>query len=211
MRAIACTLLSIAVATSPPTSTRQEPRHAQAVPIIRRHAESSGNMAAAPAFRSRTVVAPVESRQSSAAGALTGRMAMYNPLLGAPWTCTRQAGREPPQPQAGTVRFVTAPRNVLEIVVSGPEFAARSYIGFDASSSQYWRTEMGVFGGIMRETSSDGINFSGLNLGGPQARGRPTFPVRSILTVGPHGRSSDLTDIFPGTGKDLRFRNHCTR
>ncbi len=44
--------------------------------------------------------------------------------------------------------------------MSGPEFAARNFIGFDAKSNQYWRTEMGVFGGIMRETSSDGVNFS---------------------------------------------------
>ncbi len=106
---------------------------------------------------------------------------------------------------------MVAPQNVLEIVVSGPAFAARSFIGFDAKSGRYWRTEMGVFGGIMRETSTDGLNFSGVNIGGPQARGSGAFPVRSTLTVEPDGRSTDLTEHFPRTPKDLTLKNHCTR
>ncbi len=141
--------------------------------------------------------------------ALTGRMAIYNPLLGAPWTCTHQTGNQPPVKDAGTVTFVVAPQNVLEIVVSGPGFAARNFIGFDAKSNEYWRTEMGVFGGIMRETSSDGVNFSGLDMGGPQARDSTPFPVRSVMTVGADGTSSDLTEVFPATNVTLKHR--CTR
>lgn len=147
--------------------------------------------------------------QTSAATSLAGKMAMYNALLGDPWTCTHQAGNQPPIKDAGTVTFVVAPQNVLEIVVSGADFAARNFIGFDAKSNQYWRTEMGVFGGILRETSSDGVNFSGLNFGGPQAKGSAPFPIRSIMTVGPDGRSSDLTEEFPDS--KVRLIHRCTR
>ncbi len=147
--------------------------------------------------------------QTSAATSFSGKMGIYNALLGEPWTCTHQAGNQPPTTEAGTVTFVVAPQNVLEIVVSGPNFAARNFIGFDAKSSQYWRTEMGVFGGILRETSSDGVNFSGLNLGGPQAKGSAPFPIRSVMTVAPDGRSSDLTEEFPDNNVTLIHR--CTR
>ncbi len=80
--------------------------------------------------------------------------------------------------------------------------------GWQATSS-YWRTEMGVFGGILRETSSDGVNFTGLDIGGPQAKDSSPFPIRSLMTVAPDGRSSDLTEIFPDTNVTLIHR--CTR
>jgi ketosteroid isomerase-like protein len=146
---------------------------------------------------------------TSSGASLTGKMEMYNPLLGNPWTCTHQFGNQPPQKDAGTVTFVIAPQNVLEIVISGPDFAARNFIGFDAKSNQYWRTEMGVFGGILRETSNDGVNFSGLNLGGPQARGTAPFPIRSVMTAPPDGKSSDLAEVFPETNATLT--HHCAR
>jgi ketosteroid isomerase-like protein len=146
---------------------------------------------------------------ASSGGSLTGKMDMYNPLLGNPWTCTHQLGNQPPQKDAATVTFVIAPQNVLEIVISGPDFAARNFIGFDAKSNQYWRTEMGVFAGILRETSNDGVNFSGLNLGGPQARGTEPFPIRSVMTVPPDGKSSDLTEVFPET--NVKLIHHCAR
>ncbi len=149
----------------------------------------------------------VASPKPASGASLTDKMAIYNPLLGPEWTCTHQIGNQLPQKDSGTLSFIVAPKNVLEIVVSGPDFAARNFIGFDAKSNQYWRTEMGVFGGILRETSIDGVNFSGLNIGGPQAKGSEPFPIRSVMTVAPS--ASDLTEVFQDTGVTVIHR--CTR
>jgi len=103
------------------------------------------------------------SAPSSASGPLTGKMAAYNSLLGA-WSCTTQfpaMGDQPAHTETATVTFIIVPQNVMAIEVSSPQFAGRNFIGFDAKSNQYWRTEMGVYGGIMRETSTNGVNFSG--------------------------------------------------
>ncbi len=67
----------------------------------------------------------------------------------------------PAHTEKDKVTFSAAPRNVLQIDVSSPQFEGRNFIGFDSKSNQYWRTEMGVFGGILRETFTDGVNFCG--------------------------------------------------
>lgn len=146
---------------------------------------------------------------SSLSGPLTGKMAIYNSLLGPPWACMTQLPAmldQPPHTETASVTFTNAPRNVLAIEVSGTQFAARNFIGFDAKSNQYWRTEMGVYGGIMRETSADGVNFSGTS-----TMGNGWEPVRSILTpVQPDGTSSD-TEFFTRDGVELKITSVCKR
>jgi len=160
------------------------------------------------------LVAVQTTRAATPVGAsFTGKMAMYSPLLGGPWTCTADVpamGGQSAHTEKDKVTFSVAPQNVLLIEVSSPQFAGRNFIGFDSKSNQYWRTEMGVFGGILRETSTDGVNFSGVNLGGPQATGSGTFPVRSVLTVEPDGSSTD-TEVFARNGSEVTFKSRCTR
>jgi len=49
-----------------------------------------------------------------------------------------------------------------------------------------------------------------VNLGGPQATGSGTFPVRSVLTVEPDGSSTD-TEVFTRNGSEVTFKSRCTR
>ncbi len=146
-------------------------------------------------------------------GPLTAKMAIYNSLLGEPWACTTQLpamGDQPAHPETASVSFTTAPRNVLAIEVSSPQFAARNFIGFDTKSNQYWRTEMGIYGGIMRETSDDGVNFSGIS-SATTTMGSGWEPVHSILSpVQPDGTSSD-TEFYTRNGVELKITSVCKR
>ncbi len=147
------------------------------------------------------------------AGPLTGKMVIYNSLLEAPWTCTTQLpamGDQPAHTETATVTFTKAPQNVMAVEVSSPQFAARNFIGFDAKSNQYWRTEIGVYGGIMRETSADGVNFSGIS-SATTTMGSGWEPVRSILApVQPDGTTSD-TEFFTRNGVELKITSVCKR
>ena len=162
-------------------------------------------------FKSRPSAASPAGHSISASGSgpasLAGKMAMYNPLLGPPWTCATQLSTPgaQPQQQTSTVSFTATSQNVLHIEVSSPQFAAHSFVGFDSKSNQYWRTEMGVFGGIMRETSADGTNFSGKS-----TMGETWEPVRSVLTtVQADGSSSDTE--WTRNGIELTFTSRCMR
>ncbi len=150
--------------------------------------------------------APVSTLSSRS---LTGKMAIYNPLLGAPWTCTAELpamSGQPAHTETSKVTFSVAPQNALLIKVSNPQFEGRNFIGFDSKSNQYWRTEMGVFGGIMRETSADGINFSGQS-----TMGGAWEPVRSVLSAVQADGSSTDTEWWTRNGTELTFTNRCTR
>jgi len=140
---------------------------------------------------------------------LTGKMAIYNSLLGHAWTCTAglpAMSGQPAHTEKDKVTFSIAPQNVLLIEVSSLQFAGRNFIGFDSKSNQYWRTEMGVFGGLMRETSADGTNFSGKS-----SLGETWESVRSVLTtVQPDETSSD-TEWWARNGTELTFTSRWTR
>src|SRR5215470_12635036 len=108
-------------------------------------------------------------------------MALYNSLLGVPWTCTADLlamSGQLAHPETNVVTFGVAAQNVLLIEASNSQVAGRNFIGFDSKLNQYWRTEMGVFGGIMRETSADGTNFSRKSM-----MGETWEPVRSVLAT----------------------------
>lgn len=114
---------------------------------------------------------------------------------------------QPPGTETDRVTFGVAPQNVLLIEVSSPQFASRNFIGFDSKSNQYWRTEMGVFGGIMRETSGDGTHFSGKST----LDGEKWEAVRSVLTaVQADGTSSD-TEWWSRNGVELKIASRCRR
>lgn len=146
--------------------------------------------------------------EASSTQSLTGRMALYNAWLGAPWTCTgtfRSDGK-PAVAITSTVSMSVVPQNVILIEVSSAGFAGRSFIGFDARSSSYWRTEMGVFGGIMRQNSGDGIHFSGKS-----TMGGEWGPATSVLTaVAADGSTSDMEDIA-NNGVQTVTVSRCTR
>jgi hypothetical protein len=93
----------------------------------------------------------------------------------------------------------------MAIEVSTHQFAGRNFIGFDVKSNQYWRTEMGNFGGIMRETSSDGMNFSGKD-----AMGGESGPAQSVLKIEADGSWTD-TENFTRTGTQRTVKLPCTR
>jgi hypothetical protein len=136
-------------------------------------------------------------------------MAIYNSLLGAPWTCTADLpamSGQPAHTEKDKITFSIAPQNVLQIEASNPQFEGRNFIGFNSKSNRYWRTEMGVFGGIMRETSADGTNFSGKS-----TMGETWEPVRSVLTAVQADGSSSDTEWWTRNGIELTFTSRCTR
>jgi hypothetical protein len=66
---------------------------------------------------------------------------------------------------------------------------------------------MGVFGGIMRETSADGMNFSGKST----MDGETWEPVRSVLTTVQSDGSSSHTEWWTRNGIQLKITSRCMR
>jgi hypothetical protein len=104
------------------------------------------------------------------------------------------------------VTMSVAPLNVLAIDVASTNFAGRSFIGFDSERNEFWRTEMGVLGGIMRQTSRDGEHFNGKS-----TRGGKWEPARSVLTPVQSDGSSKDTEAITYNGITTTVVSRCTR
>lgn len=103
--------------------------------------------------------------------ALTGKMAIYDELLGAQWTCT-----------LGTATYfaayTVAPGNTLHGHLSSKSGTEDAYFGYDAHRKLYWTANADSTGATESQTSADGVTFVGsLNDGTTSSRATNIFTI----------------------------------
>lgn len=139
---------------------------------------------------------------------LTGEMAGFNFLLGAPWSCTTSVpaiqGMAAHTDQL-TVTFDVAPRNILHDQAVGGDYMGDDYYGYSSRFSNYWSTSadnMGVHGFA---TSADGKTFTGTSAVGPM-----TMDVTTTYTkIGPN--SNTMHQVISAGGQQSTIDSTCKR
>ncbi len=99
-----------------------------------------------------------------AADALTGKMALYNYLLGGPWSCTTKVPAmqgKPAHADQSTVRFEVVPGNALHDHVTASDYAGDDYFAFDSKSNMFWDGNLGSDGSHGYASSSNGNTYTG--------------------------------------------------
>jgi hypothetical protein len=140
--------------------------------------------------------------------ALTGQMASFNYLLGAPWTCTTQLPAMhgmPAHTEQGTVTFEVAPRNIIHDHVSGANYMGDDYFGYSSRMSNYWTASADNQASYGIQTSSDGRTFTGTTHMGMMA-----MDVTTTYTK-PGANSISMTQVMSGGGQSATISTSCTR
>jgi hypothetical protein len=103
------------------------------------------------------------SRARAAGGALTGKMAAFNYLIGGSWNCSIKMppmdGR-PALTNHATVTFDVLLGNVFHAHQSAAYYSADSYYGYSWKSNLYWITTADSTGAYRYATSSDGETYT---------------------------------------------------
>ena len=116
------------------------------------------------------VIAFVFAANPVRAADLTGKMAPFAYLLGAPWNCTTSIpamGGQPARTDKGTATFEVAPANVVHNRVQTAMYSGDSYLGFSDQAGSYWQTSANNIGGYGFLSSSDGSTYAGTSSMGP--------------------------------------------
>ncbi|HLY01703.1 MAG TPA: hypothetical protein VKR56_04315 [Candidatus Cybelea sp.] len=139
---------------------------------------------------------------------LTGKMAPFNYLLGAPWSCTSQVPAMhdmPAHTDQLTVTFEIAPRNIIHDHVSGTDYMGDQYFGYSSRMSNYWTTSADNEASHGIATSTDGRTFTGTVHMGMMAMDVTT-------TYGKSGANSiSMTQLLSGGGQSITVSSSCTR
>jgi hypothetical protein len=139
---------------------------------------------------------------------LTGQMAGFNYLLGAPWTCTTQVPAMhdmPARTDSATVTFEVAPRNIIHDHVSGANYMGDDYFGYSSRMSNYWTTSADNQASYGIQTSTDGRTFTGTMHMGMMAMDVTT-------TYGKPGANNiSMTQVMSGGGQSATLSSSCTR
>lgn len=100
---------------------------------------------------------------------LTGKMAPFNYVFGAPFNCTANVpamGAQPAHTENTTATFDVVPNNVMHVHIAGSEFVGDQYFGYSTQGNTYWSTIAGSDGSAGTETSTDGKTYRGsMNMG----------------------------------------------
>ena len=157
-----------------------------------------------------------QSAETTRSQVLTGKMTVFNYLLGRPWACRPKPDSTTLQPApdlaltvtpdlALTVTFDVVSTNVLHLHATSSQSFSDSYFGFDSKNNVYYRSEAGSYGGAMRETSRDGENFTGTSItsAGMIATARDTFKG--------DGASRTVVSVVSFNGNDQTLILVCTR
>jgi hypothetical protein len=102
--------------------------------------------------------------QTPSTATLTAKMAPFNYVFGAPWSCTANVpamGGQPAHTSTSTATFDVAPNNVMHVHIAGSDFVGDQYFGYDTKGNMYWSTIAGSDGSAGSETSSDGKVYRG--------------------------------------------------
>ena len=105
----------------------------------------------------------------AAAVLLTGKMAAFNPLLGHTWSCasTVRIPKKPDQHVRMRITVDAQPQNSFSAYIAADGFAGTQYFGYDAKAGHYWANTANSDGSQLRQTSDDGVTFSGSIVGSP--------------------------------------------
>jgi hypothetical protein len=129
---------------------------------------------------------------------LTGKMAIYNDLLGARWTCT-----------LGTATYFaayTAARgNTLHGHLYSKDQTEDEYFGYDAQRKLYWISSADSTGATESQTSVDGMTFVGtLNDGRTTTRATNIYTIHGAHKWVVHARGSAGGHAYDVTATCLR-------
>ena len=145
---------------------------------------------------------------SALAQALSGQMAPFSYLLGAPWNCTTNVPAmmgQPAHTDQGTASFEVAPGNVMHNHVATPMYAGDFYFGYSTRMSSFWQTDADSFGGHGFLTSTDGKVYTGTTSMGPMgAQETVTYTKVAPNKVTVH-------DVVTGSGGPTAIDSVCTR
>ena len=129
---------------------------------------------------------------------LSGKMAAYNYLLGAPWTCVSPRS-------TSTVTFDAVDPATMHVHVAAPPYVADSYYGYASQSNFYWGTTADSMGMVSSERSADGNTYSGTaTVAGASA------PVQHVYAKVSDKHSTTRSTIMVN-GKQQVLDTDCTR
>ncbi len=144
-----------------------------------------------------SVLASIFAASPARADDLTGQMAPFSYLLGAPWNCSTNVpamGGQPARTDKGTGTFDVVPGNVMHNRVQTAMYVGDFYFGYTDRMSTYWQTSADNIGGYSFLTSGDGKTYSGTSSMGPMSmQDTVTYgkvspnkvTVHEVLTGGP--------------------------
>jgi hypothetical protein len=129
---------------------------------------------------------------------LTGKMAIYNALLGAPWSCS--VG-----PVSYSAAYTVAPGNVLHGELTAKDGTEDTYFGYDAKRSVYWTANADSTGATESQTSADGVTFGGaFNDGTSTSNATNVFTIEGPSKWTVHAQGSAGGHPFDVTATCLR-------
>lgn len=142
------------------------------------------------------------------AQSLSGQMAPYGYLAGAPWNCTTNVpamGGQPAHTDQGTATFEVVPGNVVHNHVATPNYSGDFYFGYSTRMSSYWQASADSFAAHGFLTSTDGKVYSGTTSMGPMgAQETVTYSKVAPNKVTVH-------DVVTGSGPQIVIDSVCTR
>lgn len=104
-------------------------------------------------------------------GPLTGKMAIFNDLLGARWTCSMGKATY-------FATYSAAAGNTLHGHLYSKDSMEDAYLGYDAHRKLYWTANADSTGATESQTSVDGVTFVGtLNDGTATSRATNIFTI----------------------------------
>ena len=142
------------------------------------------------------------------AGMLTGKVAPFNYLLGAPWNCTTNVpamnGRAA-QVLKGSVTFDVAPGNVLHAHIGSGTFSSDQYFGYSTQQNTYWTSTATSLGVALFQTSTDGKTYAGT-----VTAGASTTTIRDTYTKAGENRVT-VNEVTSANGTEETTDSVCTR
>jgi len=141
-------------------------------------------------------------------GALTGKVASFNYLLGAPWNCTTNVpamNGQPAQVLKGSVTFDVAPGNVLHAHVGSGTFSSDQYFGYSTRQNTYWTSTANSVGMALFQTSTDGKTYVG-----SAAVGASPATIRDTYTKAGDNRVT-VNEVTSANGSQEATDSVCTR
>ncbi len=140
--------------------------------------------------------------------ALTGKMAPFSYLLGAPWNCSTNVpamGSQPAHTDQGTATFDVVPGNAVHNHVSTPRYSGDFYFGLSDRMNSYWQTNADNMGGHAFLTSSDGRTYTGTaSMGATSMQDTVTYNKVAPNRVTVH-------EVISGAAPQATFDTVCTR
>lgn len=145
-----------------------------------------------------TLVGALLASAPAAGQTLTGKMAIYNDLLGAPWTCSMG-------PATYAAAYTVAPGNTLNGNLYSKDGTEDAYFGYDAQRKVYWTANADSTGATESQTSADGVTFVGtLNDGSTTSNATNVFTISSARKWVVHARGSASGHPYDVTATCLR-------